>query len=69
MEIPEKAVLLTPLKTQWPFLAILWPNLATYGFIFLLDPDTSPQVLRTLFFVLGILLVGVGVVVIRFSIP
>jgi len=26
--IPEKAVLLTPLKTKWPFLAILWPNMA-----------------------------------------
>jgi len=26
--IPEKAVLLTPLKTKWP----LWPNLAKYGF-------------------------------------
>jgi len=23
--IPEKAVLLTPIKTKWPFLAILWP--------------------------------------------
>jgi len=89
VEIPEKAVLLTPFKTQWPFwpyygqiwpniglitilgeynftsqflcekrveipekayyghyLAMLWPNLATYRFIFLLDPDTSPQALR-----------------------
>jgi len=28
----KKAALLTPLKTKWPFLAILWPNLAKYGF-------------------------------------
>jgi len=30
--IPEKAVLVTPLKTKWPFFAILWPNLAKYRF-------------------------------------
>jgi len=30
--IPEKAVLLTPIKTKWPFLAILWPNSEQYGF-------------------------------------
>jgi len=24
--VPEKAVLLTPIKRKWPFLAILWPN-------------------------------------------
>jgi len=30
--IPEKVVLLTQLKTKWPFLAILWPNLAKYRF-------------------------------------
>jgi len=30
--ISEKALLLTPLKTKRPFLAILWPNLAKYGF-------------------------------------
>ena len=26
----KKTVLLTPFKTQWPFLAILWPKLAKY---------------------------------------
>jgi len=35
--ISEKAVLLTPLKTKWPFLAILWPNLAKYGFNYSFD--------------------------------
>jgi len=31
--IPEKAVfILTSIKTKWPFLAILWPNLVKCGF-------------------------------------
>jgi len=30
--IPEKAVLVTTLYTKWPFLAILWPHFAKYGF-------------------------------------
>jgi len=42
--IPEKAVLLTPLKTKWPFLAILWPNLPNMGLITVLAENnfTSP---------------------------
>ena len=32
----KKAVLLTPLKTKWPFLAIFWPNM---GLITILSED------------------------------
>ena len=36
MAIPQKAVLLTTIKTKWPFLAILWPNCVNYGFLTIL---------------------------------